>query len=105
MADSSTPKKTGELRCRYSGGGPNSTWLSSSSWDLDDRPNCEPHSDGKSSSRRTSNTGAPRPKPAPTAFLESKKGLHPAIHAAPGGPACSNRVALDLAVPQMSQDL
>jgi len=23
----------------------------------------------------------------------------------PGGPACSNRVALDLTVPQMSQDL
>src|SRR6266849_4503937 len=34
-------------------GGPNGTWLSSSSWDLDDGPNCEPHSDGKSSSRRT----------------------------------------------------
>jgi hypothetical protein len=45
------------------------------------------------------------PKPAPTGFLESNKGLHPAIHAAPGGPACSNRVALDLAVPQVSQDL
>ena len=29
------------------------TWLSPSSWDLDDGPNCEPHSDGKSSSRRT----------------------------------------------------
>src|SRR5258707_5862841 len=44
MADSSTPKKTGEVRCR---------WLSSSFSDLDDGPNCEPHSDGKSSSRRT----------------------------------------------------
>jgi hypothetical protein len=27
--------------------------FSSSSWDLDDGPNCEPHSDGKSGSRRT----------------------------------------------------
>jgi len=44
MADSSTLKKTGKVRCQ---------WLSSSSWDLDDGPNCEPHSDGKSSSRRT----------------------------------------------------
>ena len=44
MPDSSTPKKTGEVRCQ---------WPSSSSWDLDDGPNCEPHSDGKSSSRRT----------------------------------------------------
>ena len=44
MADSATPEKTGKVRCQ---------WLSSSSWDLDDGPNCEPHSDGKSSSRRT----------------------------------------------------
>src|SRR6266478_2620506 len=44
MADSSAAKKAGKIRCQ---------WLSSSSWDLDDGPNCEPHSDGRSSSRRT----------------------------------------------------
>jgi hypothetical protein len=57
MADSPTPKKTGEVRCR---------WLSSSFWDLDDGPNCEPHCRWQvKQSPDFSNTGAPRGRLSP----------------------------------------
>jgi hypothetical protein len=58
MADSSTPKKTGKVRCR---------WLSSSFWDLDDGPNCEPHSEWqvKQSPDFSPILGAPRGRLSP----------------------------------------
>src|SRR5882672_3603934 len=57
MADSSTPKKTGEVRCR---------WLSSRFSDLDDGPNCEPHCRWQvKQSPDFSHTGAPRGRLSP----------------------------------------